>query len=423
MSVTIISLNVDSIVHQNRRTLLRSFMEENYADIYMLQETGLDNTIRFNIRNYNILRNDSRRGWGGVALLIRDTLPIRKLKTTHAPLHVITVEVNFGDSWIPVTSVYVPHHLRSVKCAFNTLFAGHTRGIIGGDWNSRHISFGDSLTNFYGLELLSSALKHNMDLINPASPTCFRAFGGSFIDKFIAGPTAPAHGNIDVLPTFSDHSAIRILFTGTVPAPPECIERRKFQDARMNKANRVLFRDLYELNIPADRTLTMDECEKYATAFGEALTNSVNKSVPLQRHTKHRIMLSSATRALQKRCKSLQHKLQSFNGLAPRQLDHDLRRDIAMLKQMIRNSVASETARFFSNEYGRVKNNHEAHSAIRRFTGHRPRTVLGGALYTDGNKTNAVVGIPKIAEALADRFESNHQLTHHYHGIRGCLVC
>lgn len=74
--VSIISINVDSIVHSGRRALLMDFIIRTNADIYLLQEIKTDSTIKLKIPGYNVIRGDVRRGSGGTAILIRDTIPI-----------------------------------------------------------------------------------------------------------------------------------------------------------------------------------------------------------------------------------------------------------------------------------------------------------------------------------------------------------
>lgn len=68
MDCTIVSLNVCSIVHANRIKLLRNFIEQTNANIYLIQETQTDSGIKIKIPGYNVLRGDVKRGWGGQQL-------------------------------------------------------------------------------------------------------------------------------------------------------------------------------------------------------------------------------------------------------------------------------------------------------------------------------------------------------------------
>lgn len=149
MPVKIISLNVDSLVHHCRRTQLLDFIAGSGAEVYLLQETELDDTIRLNIPGYNIFRNDIDRGWGGVALVVRDNVPVRKLRRINAPIQSISIEIHCNDRWESIGSVYVPHRLTDPRSAFDQLLGDRTGAntIFGGDFNARHTYYGDSITN------------------------------------------------------------------------------------------------------------------------------------------------------------------------------------------------------------------------------------------------------------------------------------
>lgn len=78
---------------------------------------------------------------------------------------------------------------------------------------------------------------------------------------------------------------------------------------------------------------------------------------------------------------------------------------------MVIGHVNAETARFFSNQYDSVSTQRDAFRTIKRFTGHKSRPKMSGAVFTSDAKTDMVSGSVGIATALGERFASNHCLT------------
>lgn len=74
MSCTVISLNVCSIASANRLTLLREFINQTNANIYLLQETQTDNFVKIKIPGYNVLRGDHKRGKWGSCIIIDNNI-------------------------------------------------------------------------------------------------------------------------------------------------------------------------------------------------------------------------------------------------------------------------------------------------------------------------------------------------------------
>ena len=69
------AVNTNSIISTYKQYFLHKFTEQENPDIALLSETKLNNTRKFMVKNYNIIRNDrpnSIQG-GGTAILIRIT--------------------------------------------------------------------------------------------------------------------------------------------------------------------------------------------------------------------------------------------------------------------------------------------------------------------------------------------------------------
>lgn len=156
MPIKIISLNVDSIVCAARRTLLNEFINDNDADIYLLQETKLDNRVKLFFPKYNIIRGDVRRGYGGTAIFVRHGIPIRNVSIGRGSINFTSIEIKL-DSWYRIYSIYVTHGCGNIFDAYSNIFKSTSGSIMGGDFNSRHSSFGDASDNLYGVQLANCA--------------------------------------------------------------------------------------------------------------------------------------------------------------------------------------------------------------------------------------------------------------------------
>lgn len=62
--------------------------------------------------------------------------------------------------------------------------------------------------------------------------------------------------------------------------------------------------------------------------------------------------------------------------------------------------------------YSGIESTHDALKTIRKFTSHRKREPMGGAIYTDGGKTNtSICGTENIANAVGNQFAANNKLS------------
>ena len=74
--INIISINVNSLISQDKRIYLANFLETNKPDIVLIGETKLNKTHKLNFDRYNLIRSDRKTNMagGGTAVLIRNDL-------------------------------------------------------------------------------------------------------------------------------------------------------------------------------------------------------------------------------------------------------------------------------------------------------------------------------------------------------------
>lgn len=297
----IISLNVNSIVYSGRRALLFDLIKNTNADIYLLQETKLDETIHIKFAGYNIVRNDKVKGEGGVAIVIKNNIPITGPKIYNKDIQAISIQIKTAIGWIGIVSCYFPPAINTLPNQLFNFFNTFKDSFIGGDLNARHTSFGDANDNQYGISLVDSIVNTDMKIINPPHPTCFRSTQGSFIDKFMAHNDLIT-SNVEIIPSFSDHNGISINLM--IPNTNTTAQTMyQFQSADMEKINKMLENHINAINIKTDSNLSINECEQMAAGFGEKLKTAVIKHVPKVKSGGNYMILSNQARAIQNEIK------------------------------------------------------------------------------------------------------------------------
>lgn len=411
MNCTVISLNVCSIVHSNRRSLFLDFIKQHNANIYLLQETQVDNVVKIRIPGYSVYRADIKRGWGGTAIIIDSNIPVRNLRTTNGSVHSISMECKLSGSWLRISSAYFPHGKLNPD-DIDKFFSDNKNTFFGVDTNGRHIAFGDGSTNIYGNALLNLANTTNLRIFNSSTPTCFKTTNGSYIDKFLSNSSLAPIGQVESIPNFSDHLAIKCVIPCCIPDTATFHAKLKnFDKTNVDKLNGFILNNLRGQIMPLNSNLTQDECEKLATNINQILESAVERYVPSTTTRGTAVLLSSTTRLLQGESKKLYKLLAQNKNLLGFHRSQFIRTRIRLLRTMILNNVRHETGNFFTNTFNSIKNDRDAFRIIKRFTGHKKLSGSPDALFTDSNKTNCVTGNANIANLLATNFSNNNKLT------------
>lgn len=101
----------------------------------MVQESKLDEKIKFQIDGYNVLRNDCVRGRSGTAIIVRNNIPIKNHRYFNNKIHSNSINISVNGKWSTFTSAYFPPGLALSFDSFNEFFRLHLGSFIGGDLN------------------------------------------------------------------------------------------------------------------------------------------------------------------------------------------------------------------------------------------------------------------------------------------------
>lgn len=407
-SVTVVSLNVCSIVRSNRINLLKDFINQTNASIILAQETQTDSTIKISMPGYNIFRGDIKKGWSGTAIFIDNNIPVRNLKITRDKIHSTSIECKFGGNWLRFSSVYLPQNIVSHDDIKN-YFTKNPNTFFGADTNARHPFFGDYNTNSYGVWLNDIALTSDLKIFNSISPTCYRANSGSFIDKFMSNSALAPIGNVTSIQNFSDHSAIICQLPLQIPETENylCMQRL-YNKAPLDKINRHIGLNLERQSLPLNNNLSNAECDQIATNLNNIFQKAVSKNTPTIKNG-FRTLLSPSVRLLQRASKRIQRKIFNFGPLIPVNILVPLLSKLKLLRIMIVNGARADSGKFFKNIYDTVDSNKRAFNIIKKYTGHKKRSSTPSSLFVNGDKSISIAGSGNMANALAKNFSKESQ--------------
>lgn len=210
------------IVHWNSRSIipklgqLQNFINsyDVQIDIILINETWLSPDKAFKVTGYNIIRQDSDRPHGGVAVLIRDKFKFFNFNLNSCyDLQNILVSVELGTITLDILSVYIPpppngkfniHHLNA---AFSYIKSKHF--IVIGDFNAHHTAWGCRNIDRRGNIIHSFVDSLNLVCLNDHNITTLAPFGqqGNVLDLVFASPHLSSSCSFDVLddPMSSNH--------------------------------------------------------------------------------------------------------------------------------------------------------------------------------------------------------------------------
>ena len=185
-------VNVSGLSQKSKIAIDR-FNYKYKVDILALQETLLDNS-KSNLRSFHYLDTFSINNDRGVSISVAPRMgpqQIHDLQDSHCDALWVSVKVN--STVLMIGNIYVnlsatsPNNLsaclRNIQNAFDYCNKYSIKDIlIVGDFNSRHISWGDTISNNNGKELAAFIGQHNLTCITPNTQTFVTRNGGSVID-------------------------------------------------------------------------------------------------------------------------------------------------------------------------------------------------------------------------------------------------
>lgn len=303
--IKIITINVNSIIKNQRRASLMNLIQTQDPDIVLLTETKLSKQHVLRFENYNVVRTDRREGHpgGGTAILIRKfikyeevTIPEAKIGKTLEYTVIKINTINNEKLYIIATYArcgYKKEFIPEVNRLFSLLNLHHTGNyyIIAGDLNAKHRNWKNFNNNSRGVVLKNwieaNCMTYKLRLLSTKYPTYPN--GNSFLDIVLADTRLifndlDEDDNLMCVPYDSDHEAIKFnisLQTGDeLELESDTVRNRyNFRKTDWRKFKEILEGIIME-EVPNNRNLTLLEIKDYLQTFNDKILEAIDKIVP-----------------------------------------------------------------------------------------------------------------------------------------------
>lgn len=379
MPLSIIALNVNSIINFDRKQLLAGFIRRNPADIYCLSETKLSSKIvtKFIMPGYRVINLIYKHNVGGTCLIIKNSIKVRHQRFGSIPLEYSQVECLINNDWIGINSIYVNNHGCNLE-KFSKLFLskGNNMSIFIGDFNSRHTTFGDIANNSNGTNLIKFIADHgsNFHLINPDKPTYFGIYP-SHIDKCLIKNPIFGWSSLSTLPSFSDHLGIKIDFYVETAFTIEN-KIKIYNHTNIYGLNKYIEDEINSINIPAKSLLANGDLETISIKLEKIFQSGISKFVPTVSHD-IRPPFSKNTKLMLKNIHWHRNKMnRNRKGLNCPLINKQHKGEIILPNILLKKSVRFDLNNAFKNKLIDSNNNIDIFKSVKQFTSHKKKLML-----------------------------------------------
>ena len=310
-NLTIITLNINSLISIEKKYCLQKLIETYNPDIILLTETKLNTKHKIYFDNYKIIRNDrinSIQG-GGTAILIKNIFKFRiidilnKKKHTCIESTTILLKLKSNDN-LYISAIYAPQNNQQyfkyeLEDIFKSLNLDKIKNyyIIGGDFNAKHTDWKNKSSNIRG-NILKNWINnnsipykinmHHSDL--PSYPRTESYLDLCITDNRIILNNKELQVGLKTLPFASDHNAI--YFNITIPNDninlndEEIIHIYNYKSTNWKKFAKTINKNYnFQTNnsqnlVPNDRNLNNNEIDLYIKKLEKIIHNSITEIVP-----------------------------------------------------------------------------------------------------------------------------------------------
>lgn len=172
-SLVIVQHNIQSL--KSKSPFVCELLSSLNIDILILNETWLKTSDSVKIKGYQIFRNDSDTGYGGVAIVCKKSLICSQILTESSDrIQSISISVKINhNKCLTVLGIYCPP--RAGRFPVNTLKNIVTSlpspVLVMGDFNAHHTAFGSSSDKARGIQIYDMLDEIDMYILNDGQPT------------------------------------------------------------------------------------------------------------------------------------------------------------------------------------------------------------------------------------------------------------
>lgn len=400
------SLNVNSIISKIKRHYLAVHLNKYKPDILLASETCLNPFHRVNFPNYNFIRTDKKPDTRGTGILINNKFKFKQISVPNLnelEYTAISIKDELGRSLF-IMSLYASKSTDFSNInQFFELADLNDMALIGGDFNAKHTSWDNNVTNLNGLRLFnwldSNAVTYNIKMMHSLLPSRYDMRSFSFIDLFLFTrniKTVPYNIiRLDAIDYESDHRAvvIQIEIPKLVRKQPTFImDYSKADWKQLNLQAATLLPAMFP---PTNKNLSNAEIDAAIATLNGAITDIMDRNIPkIKINLSTLLKLDQLTVDLMKRKKLMRR--QWYNGGRNNILLKSL---IDRLTTIIKELVNLQYSNNLKNILLKVKPGNNLFKDIKRISSYK------------NNKFNvAIEGCLNDEETLAIQFRDAHAL-------------
>lgn len=428
-SLTIMEINVGSLVSISRRVDLVSFTKDHHPDAVLIVETNLSEKHKVTIDNYNFIRNDKQpnRPFRGTGILLKDTTnhqPQDTSKWNLCSLEATATLIGTSAQLILLVSAY-RHQKNShaldtedlEKIVAISHNCGATHLIIGGDFNALHEMWKNTNRNPSGIRLSQWLQSNALDLrlLTTKHPTFHRSNYSSRLDLFLVSPDTDVQfppgpvDELEVLDYPSDHRAVKLrinIDSRLTKVIPKKFPNYNATDWRMFKD--TLDSKLRDLNVPNHRNMSPTEIDDSIDQFTSAIRSTIAEIVPVVAlHRRNQIPLPQNIIDLINNRKRLRRRWQRNRYT---HYDYQLRSEISCLTVLIDMQIKVHHQQHWEKRLQSVTLDNSTFKKIKQFTGSLTREPTPAL--TIPNSDAIVSNDNDKADLLGSHFEAVHNRNH-----------
>lgn len=418
----IIALNVNSLIKITRRHNLDAFLNENKPDFLLISETKLKSIHKLALSNYEIHRTDRLNdAGGGTAVLFKNSYKTEQimcdLNISSFEYTMTQVFLNNNES-IFIIAIYKPPSQQLNVRELDKLIkeCGNSKFVIGGDFNAKHRSWCNNVNENNGVKLNewlnNPTNKLNLMMLTGIDQTCERSTN-SFIDLIIFSKTLinyylnNNYNQLSVIPYYSDHNAIVFMcIIDSNICAKSLTYKYLYKNVKWNIINKKIENKLSELGLPSIRNLHPNEIDYFAENLQQIICTVTDKhirKIPINENLY--IQESNQTKVLKNNLKILQRRKKRARNT---QSLNDIQNSIALIKNMITNSLENDYRIFWCEKLKNISVNNDVFGNIRRCSKYGKKNATSSVMIDSQSKAYSTDR--DKANFLAQKFLTNHEI-------------
>lgn len=405
-----IFINLNSIVSRHKRHYFQNFLDEHKPDVVLLAEHKLSPRNKFDLRDFNIFRQDRQNGnGGGTAICLRKSIKGERLFYNISGIEYTAVKV-VGQSGRSITflSLYLrpryPLLQSDLDNISNNMFSDEL--VIGCDLNCKHPAWGGTIQNRNGRTLHEWLLTcPTLEIKKTSGPTRIST-SESYIDLFLVTPGLVVRNETTGLRTLecnSDHRAVELILDSEELETAQVVERFNFNSIKVRKFNEILEQELSDHKLPIDRIVSISEIDNCVEKMTSAIQVAMEQSI--KKHKPFRASLPKLPSVILGFIEERKRLRRQFHRVFDVSQKIELRGIIRNLDKIIQGQISVFENNQYLEKLEKIEINSETFCKVKQLCGIRRNVLIpnltsetGSVIYNNDSKANL----------LADNFESIH---------------